>query len=211
VRLPLARIGVMLLTLAAASARADVTPLERLSGFLDRVQTLSAEFRQVQGPRGEAGGEESRGSLLIKRPGRFRWDYREPYERVVVADGRELWLYEADLAQVTVRSLDAGLGETPAALLTGGREILDRFETVDSWRAEKLDWVRLRPRSTDSDFDSVAIGFDGERIAQLDIDDRLGQQTRIFFSAVSINPRLDDARFVFEVPTGADVIREGDL
>lgn len=210
-RLPLARIGVMLLTLAAASARADVTPLERLSGFLDRVQTLSAEFRQVQGPRGEAGGEESRGSLLIKRPGRFRWDYREPYERVVVADGRELWLYEADLAQVTVRSLDAGLGETPAALLTGGREILDRFETVDSWRAEKLDWVRLRPRSTDSDFDSVAIGFDGERIAQLDIDDRLGQQTRIFFSAVSINPRLDDARFVFEVPTGADVIREGDL
>lgn len=210
-RLPLARIGVMLLTLAAASARADVTPLERLSGFLDRVQTLSAEFRQVQGPRGEAGGEESRGSLLIKRPGRFRWDYREPYERVVVADGRELWIYEADLAQVTVRSLDAGLGETPAALLTGGREILDRFETVDSWRAEKLDWVRLRPRSTDSDFDSVAIGFDGERIAQLDIDDRLGQQTRIFFSAVSINPRLDDARFVFEVPAGADVIREGDL
>lgn len=210
-RLPLARIGVMLLTLAAASARADVTPLERLSGFLDRVQTLSAEFRQVQGPRGEAGGEESRGSLLIKRPGRFRWDYREPYERVVAADGRELWLYEADLAQVTVRSLDAGLGETPAALLTGGREILDRFETVDSWRAEKLDWVRLRPRSTDSDFDSVAIGFDGERIAQLDIDDRLGQQTRIFFSAVSINPRLDDARFVFEVPAGADVIREGDL
>lgn len=196
---------------ATAAHSAEVPPLQRLERFLDRVHSMRADFRQVQLNDQQQRVEESRGRMLFKRPGRFRWDYREPFERAVVADGERLWLYEADLDQVTVRPLGSGLGETPAALLTGGRDILERFEPVVSWYADDMAWVRLKPRSAESDFDSVAIGFSGERLVQIEINDRLGQRTQVFFSGISVNPRLDDKRFRFEVPPGADVIREGEI
>lgn len=210
------RVALLVASLTAALATApahsaEVPPLQRLELFLDRVQSMRADFRQVQLTDQQSRVEESRGRMLFKRPGRFRWDYREPFERTVVADGERLWLYEADLEQVTVRPLGSALGETPAALLTGGRDILQRFEPVVSWYAGDMAWVRLKPRSAESDFDSVAIGFAGNRLVQLEINDRLGQQTQVFFSSISINPRLDDKRFRFEVPPGADVIREGEI
>ena len=195
----------------SGTSQAATTGADRLEQFIERVQTLRASFRQVVTGPGEEIVDEARGELLLKRPGRFRWDYRQPYERVVLADGERLWLYEADLEQVTVRPLSAGLGETPAALLTGKREVLDRFEQVSVWAGEDLAWVRLRPRSAESDFDSVAIAFSGERPVQLEIVDRLGQQTRVYLTDVRLNPAVTDDSFRFEVPPGADVIREGEL
>jgi outer membrane lipoprotein carrier protein len=193
-----------------AAAPAAPPALERLQSFLTRVQTMRAVFRQ-QVVSGEKVVEESSGHLVIKRPGRFRFDYEKPYERVVVADGRELRLYEADLDQVTVRPLEKGLGETPAALLTGERDILSRFDVVASWAGEELAWVRLRPRSAESDFESVAIGFRGDVPAELELKDRLGQETRLLLTDVRFNAAVDDKTFVLEVPEGVDVIREGEL
>jgi outer membrane lipoprotein carrier protein len=198
-----------LLLLAACAAAAAPTGEQRLGQFLDNVRSMRAAFRQVVTDGSGQVVEEARGRLALERPGRFRWDYQQPYERVVLADGKELWLYEADLAQVTVRPLAAGLGETPAALLTGGREALARFEVVSNWSGEQLEWVRLRPRSADSDFDSVAIAFAGERLAEIEIADRLGQVTRVVLDDVRLNPRLADGEFRFVAPAGADVIREG--
>ncbi len=199
------------LLLIAPDSRAASAGSERLLQFIERVQTMRAAFRQVVTSAGEEAGAEAGGRFLLKRPGRFRWDYQRPYERVVLADGTHLWLYEADLDQVTVRPLAAGLGETPAALLTGGRDVLERFEEIAAWSGDELDWVRLKPRSADSDFESVAIAFAGNRPAQLEIVDRLGQQTRIYLTDVTLNPALTDDAFHFEVPEGADVIREGEL
>jgi outer membrane lipoprotein carrier protein len=197
--------------MAAGAAPAAQPGLDQLRNFIERVQSMRANFRQeiVNGKQEVI--EQARGRVALKRPGRFRWDYAEPYQRVVVADGERLWLYEADLEQVTVRPLAAGLGETPAALLTGERDILERFEFVSSWSGEQITWVRLRPRSGDSDFDSVAIGFAGERPVQLEINDRLGQQTRLFLSEIEMNVRISDDTFRFQVPAGVDVIREGEL
>jgi outer membrane lipoprotein carrier protein len=129
----------------------------------------------------------------------------------VVADGRELWLYEADLEPVTVRPLEAGLGETPAGLLTGERDMLERFEYLSSWSGEGVTWLRLKPKAADSDFDSVAVGFRGDRLVALEINDRLGQQTRVTFTDIEIDRPVADETFRFEVPEGVDVIREGEL
>jgi outer membrane lipoprotein carrier protein len=198
----------------APAATAEETPaaaMNRLRGFLDRVQSMRADFRQEILNAGPGAAQTARGRVVLKRPGRFRWDYLDPYERVVVADGKQLWLYEADLEQVTVRPLAEGLGETPAGLLTGERDMLERFEYVSSWSGEGIAWVRLKPRSADSDFDSVAIAFDGERPVQLEINDRLGQQTRVVFSDIELNVPVAEQAFRFEVPPGVDVIREGEL
>jgi outer membrane lipoprotein carrier protein len=183
--------------------------MDRLRNFLERVQTMRASFRQEVVRGAEQATEEARGHVTLKRPGRFRWDYEQPYQRVVLADGQKLWLYEADLEQVTVRPLAAGLGETPAALLTGGRDILERFDYVSSWSGDRLTWVRLKPRAADSDFDSVAIAFAGDTPVQLELNDRLGQQTRLYLSDVRTNVSVADDTFHFEVPAGVDVIREG--
>jgi outer membrane lipoprotein carrier protein len=200
------------LVLAAPGGAAEPPPgLERLRKFLGRVQTLRADFTQEIVDADKQVVETARGRVALQRPGRFRWDYESPYERVVLADGEHLWLYEADLQQATVRPLTAGLGETPAALLTGGREVLERFEVVSSWSGEDLAWVKLKPRSTDSDFDAVSIGFRGDQPVRLEIDDRLGQQTRIALGAISTNQPLAAGTFRFEVPAGVDVIREGEL
>lgn len=172
---------------------------------------MRANFRQEIVNGNQDVVETARGRMVFKRPGRFRWDYEQPYQRAVVADGERLWLYEADLQQVTVRPLAAGLGETPAALLTGDRAVLNRFEFVGAWSGDQVSWVRLKPRSADSDFDSVAIGFSGDRPVQLEINDRLGQQTRLFLSEIELNARVADGIFTFKVPDGVDVIREGEL
>lgn len=198
---------------AQAADAAKPAGMQRLEQFLERAQSLQARFHQ-QIVQDDASGQpqivdSTEGEVLLKRPGRFRWDYSKPYVRSVVADGREIWLYEADLEQATVRPFAEGLGDTPAALLSGRREALDRFEFVNAWSGERLEWVKLKPRAAEADFQSVAIAFAGDKPAQFELTDRLGQQTRIRFSDVKINAPVDEARFRFRVPPGVDVIREG--
>lgn len=194
---------------AAPAPASKQVGMERLEKFLDRTRSMRAKFRQEIVNDAQEVVETAEGTMALQRPGRFRWDYEKPYERAVVADGERLWLYEADLQQVTVRSLAAGLGETPAALLTGDRNMLARFEFVSAWSGEQMQWVRLKPRAADSDFESVSIGFAGERPVRLEIEDRLGQLTRLALSDIEMNVTLAADAFTFRVPEGVDVIREG--
>lgn len=206
----LAVLTLCLLHAGGASAAAD-SGLQRLQAFLADVQSLTGDFRQeVVDSRGEV-IEVSSGTVSLERPGRFRWDYVEPFERQIVADGTRIWLYEADLEQVTIRQLTAGIGDTPAALLTGRESVLERFEVVRSWRDGDIDLVALKPLAADADFAEVTLGFSGRTLTRLRLDDRLGQQTRVELSAVKQNPVLPPATFQFVVPAGADVIDDSDL
>ena len=92
---------------------------QRAEQFLQGLEGLQAEFKQTLVDRAGEVTDESSGTLAIKRPDRFRWDYRDPHEQVIVSDGTRVWLYDADLEQVTVRKLDIALSSTPAMLLSG--------------------------------------------------------------------------------------------
>jgi len=210
-RLAAAVLAMLAISGPMVSSAAAGSGLQQLESFLDSARSVTASFHQeVLDGSGEV-IESSTGRLQLQRPDRFRWDYDDPYERVVMADGERLWLYEADLSQVTIRRLDAGLGETPAALLTGDRRMLERFEVLASWSGEATQWVRLRPRAGDSDFESVAIGFSAGKPTQIEFQDRLGQQTRVRLRDVRLNPSLELSAFRFTVPPGVDVIREDEL
>jgi len=207
----LLRLALAACPLLASAQAASPGGLQQLEGFLRKTSTLRAEFRQeIVSEEGKV-IESAQGRFVLKRPGRFRWDYDLPYQRVVVADGQNLWLYEADLEQVTVRPLSRGLGETPAALLTGEPNVMERFEVVSSWSGEAVNWIKLRPRGAESDFDSVTIGFSGGNPVRFELHDRLGQHTRISFSALQPGAPVADSTFAFKPPAGADVIREGEL
>ncbi|MDH4133015.1 MAG: outer membrane lipoprotein chaperone LolA [Gemmatimonadota bacterium] len=208
------RLPALLLALVAtaspAVAAADAGEA-RLRSFLADVQAMDGRFRQQVIDSRQRVIEDTSGSVAMQRPGRFRWNYEAPFERVIVSDGEKIWLYEADLAQVTIRRLSAGIGDTPAALLTGRESVLERFRVEKSWMDEGLALVRLVPRSADSDFAAVTLGFDGPALRRLLLDDRLGQQTRIDLTDVRVNPQLAPDLFRFRAPPGADVIDESEL
>lgn len=185
--------------------------LERLREYLDNFESLRAVFRQEVINSDMELVEQASGTVLLQKPGRFAWNYEQPYERVIVADGEKVWLYEADLEQVTVRRLDAGLGETPAALLTGTADVLDHFEYVETSMAAGLEWIQIKPRSAESDFASIILAFDGDTLVQIALLDRLDQRTRLYLSEIEKPAAVGAEEFAFVVPEGVDVIGETDL
>ena len=197
---------------ATAHTPAAVSVADRLSGYLSGLDNLSADFSQsVLEADSNIEIERASGRVQLSKPGRFRWDYAEPYRRVIVADGEQLWFYEEDLEQVTVRELSAGLGDTPAALLTGDTAALEQFEVLDNWQASGLDWLRLAPKSAEADFALIEIGFDGPELSAIEFVDQLGQRTRILLSNIQRPDQFSADPFVFEIPDGVDVIGAGDL
>jgi len=199
-------VACVLLLVAAASHAADDS-LSRVDAYLGGLRTLSADFVQVvRDSKGQAGNRAS-GTLTISRPDRFRWDYREPYLQTIVADGSKLWLYDADLEQVTVRSLEQGLGSTPAMLLSGSGKAGEAFAAGPVERRGGWTWCTLLPRQRGSDFERVSLAFTaGGELAAMELVDKLGQVTTIQFSDLRRNGKVDQAALRFVPPKGADVI-----
>ncbi len=179
---------------------------QKVEGFLQGLQSLQAQFKQTLTDRNGQTVEQASGTLAIRRPGRFRWDYREPNEQVIVADGARIWLYDADLEQVTVRKLDDTLSATPAMLLSGQGNLEQNFSVTQTSQEGGVTWVRMQPKRDDTDFKWVRLGFDGAALKFMELADKLGQTTHLEFSQLERNPTLDPSRFTFTVPPGADVI-----
>ncbi len=191
--------------IASADSAADARAAERLSATLASLSGLRAEFRQtVTDANGEPTGS-AEGSVSLSRPGRFRWDYRTP-PQLIVSDGTTVWLYDADLAQVTVRAAADTLSGTPAVLLSGAGDLADEFEISDGGQADGLAWSRLRPRDAEGDFSELSVGIAGGEMRRMTLVDRLGQTTRLEFSRVERNPRFDAGTFTFVTPPGVDVV-----
>lgn len=178
----------------------------RMQQFLRDVKSLKADFSQVVLDANGKQVKRSTGTLAIRRPDHFRWDYAKPDAETIVADGKKLWLYDVELQQVTVKPLDKTLATSPAVLLSGSNDVDKNFTVTDQGEKDGLAWVELTPKVQDSDFDSVRLGFKGEDVAVMELKDNLGNTTRISFDRIQRNPAVDDAVFRFTPPAGADVI-----
>lgn len=179
---------------------------QRVERFLGSLQGLQAQFKQTLTDSKGQVTDESSGTLAIRRPNRFRWDYREPHEQLIVADGKRIWLYDSDLEQVTVRRLDESLSATPAMLLSGEGNLADNFTVTKTSQDAAAHWVMMEPKRNDTDFKWVRLGFSAETLKFMQLADKLGQITTLEFSKLEKNPPLDPSRFTFTIPPGADVI-----
>ncbi len=194
-----------MLAAAAGSARADA--VDTLRDFVRDVKSGRAEFTQTVSSPDGARRKVSSGSFEFQRPDRFRFAYARPYEQLIVGDGRKVWIYDADLNQVSVRALSQAIGATPAALLAGAA--LERDFVLQAQPAQDgLDWVQATPRVKDGAFQSMRIGFRGKELAQVEILDSFGQRSRLQFSRYEANPALPESAFRFVPPKGADVIEQ---
>lgn len=174
--------------------------------FMTDVITLEARFEQaLVDAEGEV-VERATGALEIERPGKFRWSYMEPYEQLLVADGRNVWSYDPDLMQVTVKPQDDALDNTPAMLLGGGDNALSQFHFDGSSVEDLTTWVRMIPVDTSSGFERMELGFEAGTLARMVFFDNLEQTTFVALHDVRTNEPIDAERFVFEVPEGADIV-----
>ena len=114
----------VLLTLPSLAIAGGV---DSLRSFFQNTKSLRADFQQTVVDNQGRKVQEVTGTMQLQRPGKFRWDYNKPYVQVIVGDGARVWLYDPELSQVTVRSLDQALGNTPAALLAGTKEMEKSF------------------------------------------------------------------------------------
>ena len=194
--------------LAVPQGRADgADPGESLvSGFVNDVITLEARFEQALiDAEGEV-VERSTGTLEIERPGKFRWSYEDPYEQWLVADGRNIWSYDLDLMQVTVKPQADALANTPALLLGGDEDALSQFRFDGSSVEDGTTWVRMIPVDTSSGFERMELGFEAGSLTRMVFFDNLEQTTFVALYDVRSNEPIDADRFVFEVPEDADLV-----
>ena len=197
----------LLAILSAFAIAARAGAVEQLEEFVRDVKTGRAAFSQtVTSPDGTR-TKTSSGRFEFSRPNRFRFNYTKPFEQAIVADGTKVWIFDADLNQVSSRKLDKALGGTPAALLAGGSLSKD-FVLAPQPDKDGLAWVLATPRATETAFQSVRVAFRGKTLAAIEIVDSFGQRSALQFSQFEANPALKADNFVFKVPPGADVIEQ---
>jgi outer membrane lipoprotein carrier protein len=198
-----------LMVTAPVCGAADSVARVQLQRFFDEVVSFRGEFSQVlYDERGDL-VEENSGRVYLQRPGRFKWDYAPPSGQLILSDGKEIVVYDEELAQVTIRSFDSALAQVPTLVLVQDDANLEaHFDVIDMEAEGGLDWVAVRPLDEDAGYEELRIGFRGSRLTGIHLLDGLGQTTRLGFTESEENIELDADTFNFVPPEGVDVLRD---
>jgi len=189
------------------AAHADAT--DKLKAFVAATHSAQANFSQESLDKNGKRIQFVSGKMQFERPGKFRWEYQKPYEQIIVGDGKKFWLYDVDLNQVTVKKLDAALGSSPAALLSGNNEIERGFDLHDLGVRDELDWLQAVPKSSETSFAKILMAFNAKsELMVMELHDAFGHRTVLRFSELKANPSLSSKLFKFTPPEGADVLGE---
>ena len=197
---------IALLSGPACSAEAPAA----IEAFARDLVSLQGAFSQQVFDANDQLREESRGQVALAVPRQFRWDYQQPFEQTIVADGSRIWVYDPDLEQVTVRPQAEGEASSPLMVLVDPK-LLDARYTVEAQPNEgDVTWLLLRPRDGGGEgFEQARIGLRGGALIRIELRDQLGQRTVMSFTDWQRNATLRDGLFRFAPPPGADVV--GDL
>ena len=201
----------VLLPVHAATADSEQQQAaNKLSDLLSSTQTIIGSFSQLTLDSTGTQLQEAAGEMVLQRPGLFRWHTNPPLEQLLVSNGEKVWLYDPDLMQVTVQKMDQRLTHTPALLLSGDvSKISENFSITYKEGGPMLDFI-LTPTAKDTLFDTLRLSFRNGVINDMQLLDAVGQRTNILFMDVKVNEPVDADAFVFEAPTGVDVIEDGE-
>ncbi|CAM3191293.1 outer membrane lipoprotein carrier protein LolA [Pseudomonas floridensis] len=196
------------LTFSVIPAHADSKDVTRLTQLLENSRTLTARFSQLTLDGSGTQLQETSGEMALQRPGLFNWHTDAPQEQLMVSDGKKVSLWDPDLEQVTIKTLDQRLTQTPALLLSGDvSKISESFDITAKEAGGVIDFV-LKPKTKDTLFDSLRLSFRNGIINDMQLIDSVGQRTNILFTGVKANESIPASKFQFQIPKGADVIQE---
>jgi outer membrane lipoprotein carrier protein len=197
----------IILFLAFSISVAHANAMDDFRSFMTGATSARAEFSQsVFDAKGKA-AQQTKGSLVFVRPGKFRFQYEKPAQ-TIVSDGSKVWFFDSDLNQVTIRKTEKAFASTPAALLAGKAEVEAAFTLVAGGESEGMDWVIAEPKSKDAGIEKVRLGFQKNQLGAMELFDAFGNRTRITFSKLERNAKIDAKEFTFVPPKGADVVSE---
>jgi outer membrane lipoprotein carrier protein len=201
----------------ALPAFAHASAMEQFKSFVATTKAAKGEFtqRQVKRTNAESGANgapmvsnPATGTFVFARPGKFIWTYQKPYEQLLQADGENLYIYDKDLNQVTIRKLGNALGSSPAAILFGSNDLEKNFTLKEAGKKDGLEWLEATPKTKDTTFDQIGIGLkDGVPLA-MELRDSFGQVSLLSFKKFEKNPAMAREQFKFVVPKGADVFQQ---
>ncbi|MDO8313353.1 MAG: outer membrane lipoprotein chaperone LolA [Sideroxyarcus sp.] len=201
------KLFILLLLLSSSCVHAAAT--DRLKTFIAATRSAQSNFTQEVQDRNGKRIQFASGTMQFVRPGKFRWVYQKPYEQLIVGDGQKFWMYDVDLNQVTVKKLDAALGSSPAALLSGSNEIESGFILKDIEARDGLEWLQATPRSAETTFEKILMAFNAKSVlVVMELHDTFGHHTVLRFTELKNNPSLGAQLFKFVPPKGADVLGE---
>jgi outer membrane lipoprotein carrier protein len=207
-----ARLGAALIGFALAlPGLAAASALDQFKSFVATTKSAKGEFtqRQVKKMDGSAKvSNEASGSFVFARPGKFIWHYLKPYDQLLQADGEHLYIYDKDLNQVTVRRLGDALGSSPAAILFGSNDLEKNFTLKEAGSRDGLEWLEAIPKTKDTTFQRIGIGFKDGLPQAMELHDTFGQVSVLTFGQFEKNPPVSDVQFKFVAPKGADVLRQ---
>ena len=198
----------LLFALIITPAAAD-DAAARLRTALKNMDNFSAEFKQTMRDEDQKIVQQSRGTLALQRPGKFNWTYIDPFEQHIIADGKELWIYDVELEQVTVKPMDSGLSSAPIMILMKQSGIDEQFTVSEVGQRKFLYWIELKPRAPDLESTDIFIGLDGNELRAMELRDQFGQSTQIVFENLRIGVIHNPAIFKFAPPAGVDVYGVG--
>lgn len=194
-----------------AVEKGGTSSIARLERFIDGLETFEAGFKQIVFDSNEEVVEKSSGYLMIQPPGKFRWEYLDPYPQLIISDGAELWMYDRDLEQVTIQPVDKKLASTPALVLTNRKDLDENYQLFDLGERDGHYWVEMQPKR-EGEFERIWLAFttgplEESVFAGMELRDSFGQSTQLWFVGQRRNKGLKSTVFRFVIPEGVDVIR----
>ncbi len=178
----------------------------QLNTYFIEVDSFQGNFLQTVWDENNQLVQESRGTIALDRPGRFRWQYLQPHRQLILADGKYLWVYDEELQQAVAKPITEALGSVPIMLLTNPRSLYEDFKILATMNREGLSWVELAPLIQDAEFRSIQIGMNEHGIQKMELYDHFSQRTAIEFSRLELNVSFPKGYFMFEAPLGVDVV-----
>ena len=182
---------------------------QRLKTALKNMDNLSAEFKQTLLDEDKNIVQQSSGTLALQRPGKFAWIYTEPFEQRIIADGSELWVYDVELDQVTVKPMDESISNAPIMILMKESDVTQQFNVIEVGQRKFLYWIELEPQAKDLEYQRIFIGLDNGNLRAMELQDQFGQSTQIVFDNLRVGVVHNPATFKFVPPDGVDVYGVG--
>jgi outer membrane lipoprotein carrier protein len=177
-----------------------------MAAFTTGLKGLDGRFEQrVYDPDGRA--TTSSGTVQLSAPRQFRWEIRKPSPQLIVADGDQVWIYDPDLEQVTVRNQSSEEQSSPLSALIDPTELERQYKVSEGGVSEGLEWLVLAPKKSEENaFKQARLGFGPSGLVRMEMQDTLGQRTVIGFGPWQRNPKFAAGTFRFTPPKGTDVV-----
>jgi outer membrane lipoprotein carrier protein len=196
-----------MLATALMAGIAQAGARDELKTFTTGLKGLDGQFsQQVLNKDGKL-KESSSGRVALSAPRLFRWEYIKPYEQLIVADGKKVWIYEPDLKQATVREQGTEEQNSPLAALLDPARLDQMFQVEENAEQDGLQWLTLWPKDpATANFERARLGFNAAGLGRMEVTDAVGQRTVISFTGWKRNPSFGGATFKYAPAAGVDVV-----